>query len=78
MVDKQGYVLEHRLVVAKAIGRNLHRWEIVHHKDNCPKDDNRYPETLQLVSDDRHDQITILGVRIKYLERLLRESGIKC
>ena len=74
MVDGKGYVREHRLVVAKALGRNLHSWEIVHHKDNCPKDDNRYPETLQLVTDDRHKQITILENRIKYLEGKVGEQ----
>ena len=69
MARKDGYVLEHRLVTAKALGRCLHPWEIVHHKNNCPKDDNRYPETLQLVTDDRHNQISILEGKI---DRLLK------
>lgn len=75
MAKKNGYVLEHRLVVAKALGRCLQIWEIVHHKGiKYPKgslenkQDNRYPENLQLVSDDRHKQITILEARIKQLE----------
>jgi len=69
MANRNHYVLEHRLVVAKALGRCLHLWEIVHHKQGFAKDENRYPETLQLVTDDRHKQISILERRIATLEK---------
>ena len=66
MAHKSKYVLEHRLVMAKYLGRCLHRWEIVHHRNRI-KDDNSI-ENLQLVSDDRHKQISIMENRIRLLE----------
>ena len=62
----KGYVLEHRLVMARNLGRCLHQWELVHHKNHI-RNDNRI-ENLQLISDGRHKQITLLEKRITYLE----------
>ena len=72
VANHRGYVREHRLVMAKHIGRCLHIWEIVHHNDGIPKDDNRI-EGLNLVNKDGHDTTTILQNRIRVLEAKLRK-----
>lgn len=67
MADKEGYVLEHRLVMAKHLGRCLHSWEVVRHQNDVRKDDNRI-EVLELMTDETNIQIMTLESKIKRLE----------
>ena len=73
MRNNIGYIREHRLVMAKHLGRCLQIWELVHHKNHI-KDDNIIAN-LQLISDTRHNQITILEKRIVYLEDKVLSLG---
>jgi hypothetical protein len=46
MARKDGYIMEHRLIVAQMIGRCLTREEVVHHRNHDPHDNSM--ENLEL------------------------------
>jgi hypothetical protein len=51
---KNGYVLEHRVVMENNIGRILERWEEVHHKDENRK--NNSPDNLEIKLTGEHQR----------------------
>jgi hypothetical protein len=53
MARKDGYVMEHRLLVARAMGRCLLRTEAVHHANHNPQD-NRLANLVVFASNADH------------------------
>lgn len=72
MTDCKGYVLEHRLVVAKRVNRCLLAWEVVHHKGIRHKDienkSDNLEDNLELLPGDKYH--TVDRVTKSYISRL--------
>jgi hypothetical protein len=52
---KGGYVLEHRLIASKALGRELKQYEDVHHKDGNKTNNN--PDNLVVLLHHEHQKL---------------------
>ena len=60
MAKKNGYVGEHRLVVAQALGRPLLRTEVVHHINHDPLD-NRLENLMLFKTNQDHKKYEAHG-----------------
>ncbi len=67
MAQHDGYVLEHRLLMAKKLGRLLTEFEEVHHKNGI-KNDNR-EENLEIINPQSHTLLTKMESEIKNLRK---------
>ena len=72
MVGHDGYVREHRLVMAKHLGRCLYPWEVVHHRGT------KYPQcSFENRSDNRMENLELLPTRKSHLPDTVIKGYIK-
>lgn len=55
---KCGYILKHRLIIEKQIGRYLHRWEVVHHINGI-RADNHLENLMLCKNQSEHRKIHV-------------------
>ena len=72
MTTNQGYVLEHRLVMARLLGRPLESWEVVHHKGT------KYPTgSMKDKGDNREENLELLPSQAAHMPSILAQKRIK-
>lgn len=73
MANQNGYVKEHRLVMAKKLGRCLLKSEQVHHRPDVAKDDNREEVLYLMPNPSDHSKLSPCSTcELKKEIRLLR------
>jgi hypothetical protein len=62
MAKNNGYAYEHRIIMARHLGRPLESWELVHHKDGCAG--NNDIENLVLLEDKADHSTSVQVARV--------------